>query len=618
VPFLPLSAYGKSLGELGAGAFGTVTLHVAPDALYSTLSVERAARLRLGDGKVALKVSKKLDGAIERGNVREIAALERLDHPNVVELLDVIVEEGVFGLVEPSAEGGSLSGFLKDKARRALLPLNGEYIARTFSYQLARGVQYMLGRDVWHRDLKPGNLLLYKEYLDRERVLRLDSMGWKDEDMVSRLVIADLGLSRVGMCSAVGDPHSGVIGTMRYMSPEVMLGGTYTGRSEVWSVGVIVAELFLPSGALFRSIELPDRKPYRFFPSISSTVGEPVEVTVMLSAVTSTTTPAERVWPGLRDLPYLKDVPPRPDKLTDEANDWLNRTGRFSVMPVDVHALLRRMLSYDPLKRPSIDEVLSSACWDSIREYVEVAIPAPPRGVLTCSQNLLVAEPPLPDLGGGVVVGSGSGRVPTPTETLVSTILTGTRIPVRLRSAVLACHLLIWYPQVRGSFSVGAALHLATVIHDRSSSRTLESVARLTGSTVEGITHAERALIRDTGGRIAPSTILDIFRALSRDKVYTVMTRKVGSVLSVVAMLTPLVYTHRVRDIGYSVLVIACRHTKATYRGEASVDSLPVEELLVAMRKLLASSIPNLRMVLTTVATPLKVDVESLLSMLGQ
>ncbi|PWZ25601.1 Cyclin-dependent kinase B2-1 [Zea mays] len=87
--------------------------------------------------------------------------------------------------------------------------------------QLCKGVGFVHGRGVLHRDLKPHNLLM-----DRKTMA---------------LKIADLGLSRAITVPVKKYTHE--ILTLWYRAPEVLLGATHYTPVDIWYVGCIFAEL---------------------------------------------------------------------------------------------------------------------------------------------------------------------------------------------------------------------------------------------------------------------------------------------------------------------------------------------------------------------------------------
>ncbi|KAL6865086.1 hypothetical protein ACP4OV_016237 [Aristida adscensionis] len=156
---------------------------------------------------------------------REVAALRRVrGHPHVVRLLDVLASRSTVYLVLDLARGGSLLSSL-DAGGRADEPR-----ARRLFAQLASAVAHAHARGVYHRDVKPENLLL-------------DERG-------------DVKLTDFGLCAFAGR-HLGPdgltatsCGTPAFVAPEILLKRRYdAGKADVWSCGVVlfaVAAGYLP------------------------------------------------------------------------------------------------------------------------------------------------------------------------------------------------------------------------------------------------------------------------------------------------------------------------------------------------------------------------------------
>ncbi|KAG2585340.1 hypothetical protein PVAP13_6KG384006 [Panicum virgatum] len=141
-------------------------------------------------------------------------------------------------------------------------------------YQLCKGVAFVHGRGVLHRDLKPHNLLM-----DRKTMA---------------LKIADLGLSRAITVPLKKYTHE--ILTLWYRAPEVLLGARhYSTPVDMWSVGCIFAELVTNNP---------------LFPGDS-------ELQQLLHIFKLLGTPNEQVWPGVGKLPDWHEYPQwKPTKLS--------------------------------------------------------------------------------------------------------------------------------------------------------------------------------------------------------------------------------------------------------------------------------------------------------------
>jgi WD40 repeat protein/tRNA A-37 threonylcarbamoyl transferase component Bud32 len=196
------------LGPLGRGGMGVVY---------------RARQLRL-NRDVALK-------ELRTGNERETSrarveaqALARLQHPNVVQIHEVVDHAGRNYLALELVEGGSLATKLQGKPRAARE-------AAALLETVARAVQYAHANGIIHRDLKPANILLdFREAPPQ----RLGSPK-----------IADFGVAK-WLSADCGETRDGdVIGSASYMAPEQASGnvGAIGPATDVYSLGVILYEL---------------------------------------------------------------------------------------------------------------------------------------------------------------------------------------------------------------------------------------------------------------------------------------------------------------------------------------------------------------------------------------
>jgi serine/threonine protein kinase len=200
---------GKRLGryeivaELGRGAMGVV---------YKA----RDPRI---DRFVALKTIS-LAG-LERGEKEEFSnrfryeakAAGALQHPSIVTVYDLGEdrESGEAYIVFEYVEGEPLSRIL---SREKKLPI---YRALAFAEELANALDYAHGRGVVHRDIKPANILIHEN---------------------GHAKIGDFGIAKLDL-SHVTLPGR-VLGTPAFMSPEQLNGDTVDGRSDIFSLGVVL------------------------------------------------------------------------------------------------------------------------------------------------------------------------------------------------------------------------------------------------------------------------------------------------------------------------------------------------------------------------------------------
>jgi len=141
---------------------------------------------------------------------REATVAARLAHPNLVRIYDFGDGERPY-LVMEYVEGASLAEVID-----AGEPVAAEPLAR----QLLGALDHIHGAGVVHRDVKPGNVLI-----DRRGAVRL----------------TDFGIARPEDATRITDTGN-VIGTLRYLAPEVARGGPATERSDLYSAGVVLAE----------------------------------------------------------------------------------------------------------------------------------------------------------------------------------------------------------------------------------------------------------------------------------------------------------------------------------------------------------------------------------------
>ena len=190
------------LGLAGVGGMGMV---------YRALDVklERLVALKfLPDELVATKADK------ERF-LREARTASSLDHPNVGVIHGIEeTSDGRTYIVMAFYEGETLAR----KISRGPLPL-GEAV--DIAIQTARGLVAAHSRAVIHRDIKPGNIILTQQNIAK---------------------IVDFGLARVNT-SAGSTQTLGTAGTIGYMSPEQTLGKPVDQRTDLWALGIVIAEI---------------------------------------------------------------------------------------------------------------------------------------------------------------------------------------------------------------------------------------------------------------------------------------------------------------------------------------------------------------------------------------
>jgi serine/threonine-protein kinase len=149
---------------------------------------------------------------------REAQTIAALEHPAIVPVHDFGEESGQPYIVMRYMSGGSLSERLKH-GRLSLAATTAVLNRISSALDRAHGI------GVVHRDLKPGNILF---------------------DQYGDAFLADFGIAKIAEATAALT-GSGLVGTPAYMSPEQVKGENIDGRSDIYSLGIILYEML--SGA---------------------------------------------------------------------------------------------------------------------------------------------------------------------------------------------------------------------------------------------------------------------------------------------------------------------------------------------------------------------------------
>jgi serine/threonine-protein kinase len=153
---------------------------------------------------------------------RETRVMSKLNHPNCVSVLDFGAWEGSPYLVMDFVDGTTLRGRLDKEG--ALPPLQALAIAR----QVLAGLAHAHQQEVFHRDVKPANIMISEEIGHGERVR-----------------ILDFGLARLqGNVGRDATQTNMVVGTPNYMAPEQTVPGSMIdARTDLYAVGVVLYEM---------------------------------------------------------------------------------------------------------------------------------------------------------------------------------------------------------------------------------------------------------------------------------------------------------------------------------------------------------------------------------------
>ena len=313
---------GETLGqyrltkELGKGGFATVYRALQP-ALNRHVAIKILHPEYVRDQR-ALRRFK-----------REALAVARLNHPNIVTVFDYGEHEGRAYLVMEYIEGSTLKGRLGKPVTYAA--------ALELVTAVASALDYAHSKALVHRDIKPANILFTQE---------------------GRIVLSDFGIVR--LADDKSSLTRGVIGTPYYMSPEQALGREVDGRSDLYSLGIVLFEMFTgrvpfkgesPVATLSMHASLPVPSARELNPSLTEGVDRIVRIALQK-------TPDERFQTGLELRSALAEAIAEAERPADStivaaSADWSSTTGTThssTPQPLDAEAMYGHLLDLTRLE----------------------------------------------------------------------------------------------------------------------------------------------------------------------------------------------------------------------------------------------------------------------------
>jgi serine/threonine protein kinase len=242
---------GKSLGryhileQLGEG--GMAIVYKAFDTrLEREVAIKVVRRKAFPEEKIE-RILKRFE--------REAKALAKLNHTNIVPIIDSGEEEGTPYLVMGYIPGGTLKEHLRGK------PLTWEEAAQLLA-PIARALAYSHKQGIVHRDIKPSNILITEE---------------------NELMLTDFGIARVLQSKETLDlTGTGMgVGTPEYMAPEQGLGNKVDHRADIYALGIVLYEMITgrkpfqadtPMAVVIKQINDPLPRPTQFTPDLPKEV----------------------------------------------------------------------------------------------------------------------------------------------------------------------------------------------------------------------------------------------------------------------------------------------------------------------------------------------------------
>ncbi|CAN9185458.1 unnamed protein product [Alternaria alternata] len=236
--------------------------------------------------------------------IREVKLLQSLNHANIVNLREVMVEKNDCYMVFEY-----LSHDLTGLLNHPTFKLEQSH-KKDLAKQLFEGLDYLHRRGVLHRDIKAANILVSN---------------------TGQLKLADFGLARFYAKSSKLDYTNRVI-TIWYRSPELLLGETQYGPAvDIWSAACVLVEIFTR---------------HAIFPGDGGEINQLDKIYNILG------TPTVQDWPGIVDMQWFELLRPTERKQSTFEEKYKDRVSPMAF------ELLQAMFLFDPNARPTAADVL--------------------------------------------------------------------------------------------------------------------------------------------------------------------------------------------------------------------------------------------------------------------
>ncbi len=196
------------LSELGKGAMGVVYLARDP-VIGRMVAIKTIKASSMGDDDSESR-------EFRERFVREAQTAGILSHPNIVTIHDIgeDPETRISFIAMEYIEGKTLKGLLLEKT-----PFTWDQIANMIA-QVAEAMDYAHRKGIIHRDIKPANIIVTAD---------------------EKVKITDFGIAKIASSNLTTTGQ--FLGTPNYMSPEQVSGSPVDGRSDIFSLGVVLYEL---------------------------------------------------------------------------------------------------------------------------------------------------------------------------------------------------------------------------------------------------------------------------------------------------------------------------------------------------------------------------------------
>ena len=364
---IDIKKFGKSVKNIGKGTYGTVDLHIEK---------------KTGEEVVIKTCTNNHDEDCDNENcccgayeltedvVREISALHALNpHPNIVSMIGVNYVQSPIKVVLEKADD-TLWSYIKQKK-----VYGDTKLTKKVMYHIVRGIHWMNSIGIWHRDIKPQNILMMPN---------------------NRAVIADFGLARGHVFE--WDNLTDLVYTIWWRPPEILMkecldkkylsssngSSAYNEKAEIWAIGMCMWDIL--------SSNIKTAEKYLR----SDDCSEELQLWKILRCFDNGRTGMEWKMGKTDTYKHLSEKSKSKDfkkswidmskKNDDDCRERIEKKLGYKLKE-DTWDLFQGMMNLSPNKRYNINDVLDHEYFDSVRNEIESKYPLFIREKEVCKMN---------------------------------------------------------------------------------------------------------------------------------------------------------------------------------------------------------------------------------------
>lgn len=332
-PNLELTYYGKISQEIGKGTYGSI--------------------YKIGEKYAYKKMNLIYDEEIDQIALREIVIILRLNHPNIINIIDINIDNNKVYMLMPLAFN-DLNNF-KD-----FIKIN-EIDKKFIIYQMIQAVAYCSSRDILHGDIKPSNFLIYKN-----NIIKLIDFGFANGFACS----SKYGLKKKPMFTSTmfTSPEENQIFTLLFRPPEILLSGEYNLNADIWALGISIYTIYTQNFSLLY---------HENFETIKDTA---VDRNLILKNIFLLLGNPIIDWPDIVSYPKWEkfvDIISK-DKKTKylpfpiiKDNDSISWP---KPIPDQLNSIIRKMIKLNPSNRENLINILNLEYFDDVKNNSDLNI----------------------------------------------------------------------------------------------------------------------------------------------------------------------------------------------------------------------------------------------------